>query len=428
MVGTNIYGRSSGNESFLTQVDGEATEWIDDGSSVPSLFALADLIADSTGGVNAKYIKRLSDRLIYAGIDDQPTRLMISARYTDHEKFDLASGGGFIDIEPDSGDDITGLATKGKKILVFKEKSIWEVELDQFPVGNLSLLEPKAALITNSIGCASHRSIAHVENDILFLATGGRGIYVLGNEPGIIGDILRTNEISVKIRPFFESLTATQEMNACAAYFNNKFFIGIPGKDQTMVFDRERSAWMGPWSFDANLFHVYYNSDNTPLLLKGNDSTPDVEHISSTFRDDRGTAYDTVLRTKREAMGDWSVYKNVRDVFTLWRSVTGSVSADIRLEQLSGNTITAKSFNITTAAGNSGWGADQWADTQWADTEESGSAQDLSELVKRTRLNKHGRNVQMIIKTNSANDNYELMGVKGEANEIGSTRPLSWKV
>lgn len=427
IVGTNIYGRKLGGESFLAQVDGEATQWIDDGSSVPSLFNFASLIIDSTGGIKAKYIKRFKDRLIYAGITNNPTRLMISARYNDHEKFDLASGGGIIDIEPNSGDNIVGLETKGDKIIVFKQRSIWEVELGQLQVGNFSLLEPKAKLITNSIGCASHRSIAHVENDILFLAAGGRGVYVLGNEPGIIGDILRTNEVSVKVRPFFENLTAAQEMTTCAVFFGNKYFIGIPGKNQTMVFDRERNAWMGPWTFDANVFHVYYDSNSTPFLLKGNDGDGKVLEIASKYRDDDGTAFDTILRTKKEDMDSWSLYKNMRDVLTVWRNVTGTISADIRLEQLKGNTITAKSFTLSTTAGNSGWGADQWANTQWGDTEENGNAQDLSEIVKRTRLNKHARNIQMIIKTSGANDNYELMGIRGEANIIGTTRPLSWK-
>jgi len=427
IVGTNIYGRKLGNESFLAQVDGEATEWIDDGSSVPSLFGYAYLVVDSTGGIKAKYIKRFKDRLIYAGIPSAPTRVMISARYQDHEKFDLASGGGLIDIEPDSGDNITGLEIKGDKIIVFKERSIWEVEIDGDWYGNYFLIEPKATLITNAIGCSSSRSIRHVENDILFLATGGRGIYVLGNEPGIIGDILRTNEVSVRIRPFFENLTPAQESNACAAYFNNKYFIGIPGKNQTMVFDRERNAWMGPWTFDANIFDVYYDSNSQPTLIKGNSATPEIENIDDSYRDDRGSSFSTTLRTKREDFGDFSSYKTVRDIFTLWRNVTGSVGVDIRLEQPSGNTLTAESFSITPAAGNAGWGADQWGNTQWADSEEGGNAQDLSEIIRQTKLRKSARNTQLIVKTSNAGDNYELMSVKGEAHKLGKFRPLSWK-
>lgn len=430
--GTNIYKGELGSETFVASVDGESTFWLDTGSAVPALFNFPPTV-DTTGGAKAKYIKRFGDRLVLAGIDGDPTLVMISGAEPLHERFDFGSNGGFARIEPDSGDDITGLEIKGKKIIVFKEKSVWQITLEQraYKTVNeitLTALDPQVELITASIGCASQRSIANVENDILFLASGNKGIYVLGNEPGILGDILRTNEVSVKIRPFFENLTPTQEMNACAVYFNNKYFIGIPGKGQTMVFDRERSAWVGPWTFDANLFHVYYDSTNQAQLLKGNDDGPDIEKIASNYLDDRGTAFGTIIRTKREDLGDWSRFKNIRDVLTLWRNISGTINVDIRLEEKTGNTITAKSFNITTSSGNSGWGADMWANTLWGDTEEAGVARDLSEIIRYATLNKMARNIQMIIKTDNAEDNYELMRIKGEGNLLGEERRLSWKV
>lgn len=430
--GTNVYKGSLGNETFVASVDGESTFWLDDGSSVPALFNFPPK-ADTTGGALAKYVVRFGDRLVLAGINADPTLVLISGSEPLQERFDFGSNGGLVRVEPDSGDDIVGLSVKGKKIIVFKQKSVWQITLEQraYKIINditLTALDPQVELVTASIGCASHRSIADVENDILFLASGNKGVYVLGNEPGIIGDILRTNEVSVKVRPFFEGLTATQEMNACAAYFNNKYFIGIPGKDQTMVFDRERSAWMGPWSFDANMFHVYYESDNTPALLKGNDNGPDVEYLNGSLSDDRGTAFSTILRTKREDFGDWTRFKNVKDVLTLWRNLSGSVDVDVRLEEKSGNTFTAKSFSVTTSAGNSGWGADLWADTQWGDTEEAGVSRDLSEVIRQATLNKGARNIQFIIKTSNTGDNYELMRIATEANVMGETRRLSWKI
>jgi hypothetical protein len=430
--GTNVYAGSPGEETFRAFLDSDATQWIDDGTAVTSQFAFAPT-TDTTGGVKAKYIKRFKDRLVYAGIDGEPTKVVISGRQPFHEKFDIGSGGGSVLVEPDSGDNITGLEVKADKIIVFKERSIWEVTLEEITYKEiqgiaLKALAPKTTLITSSIGCASHRTIVHVENDILFLANNNRGCFVLGNEPGIIGDILRTNEVSVKIRPFFESLTATQESNACAIYYNNKYFVGIPGRNETMVFDRERNAWVGPWSFDANLFHVYYEADGTSRLLKGDDDTAIVRDIAGNYPGDNGNAINTILRTKRIDWGDWTKFKNIKNIFTLWREVSGSVSADIRLEQRTGNTLTAKSFTISTRSGNAGWGSDLWANSQWGDTEQSGKADDLSEIVRQAFLQKAARNAQLVVKTTNLNDNYQLMSVKGEAQIIGEFRPTSWKV
>jgi hypothetical protein len=430
--GTNIYKGELGYETFVAKVDGESTFWLDDGTAVPTLFNFPPTV-DTTGGADAKYIIRFQDRLVISGIANDPTLVLISGREPLQERFDFSSNGGFVRVEPDSGDDIVGLDVKGERIIVFKERSIWQIKLEQrgYKTVNeitLTALDPQVELITASLGCASHKTIAHVENDILFLANGKKGVYVLGNEPGIIGDILRTNEVSVKIRPFFESLTAAQEQDACAVYYNNKYFLGVPTKGQTMVLDRERNAWMGPWTFDARLFHIYYDSSDQSQLLKGNDDGPDVEGVSQSYIDDRGTAFNTIMRTKREDFGDWTRFKNVKRIFTLWRNLSGTVDVDIRLEERSGNTITAKDFSVTTAAGNSGWGADLWADTQFGDTEEQGEARDLSEVIKYANLFRGARNVQLIVKTDESDDNYELMSINGEANRLGETRRSAWKV
>lgn len=430
--GTNIYKGDLGGETFVARVDGESAFWLDDGAAIPTQFAFPPTV-DTTGGVNAKYIVRFQDRLVIAGVDGDPTLVMISGAEPLHERFDFGSNGGFVRIEPDSGDDITGLGVAEGKIIVFKERSIWQVTLKQTTykeVNNVPLtaLDPQVQLITGSIGCASHRTIQNVENDVVFLAKGGRGVFVLGHEPGIFGDILRTNEVSIRVRPFFESLTPSEEANACAVYYGNKYFLGVPGKNQTMVFDRERSAWLGPWTFDARVFHTYYDSSDNAILLKGNDSDPDVERISTTYPGDKGVAFDTILRTKREEFKDAFRFKNIKNIFTLWRDLSGDIDVDIRLEQTTGNTITAKSFSVTTGSGNSGWGADLFGNTQWGDTEEVGEARDLSEVVKQALLNKSARNIQLIIKTTDLNDDYKLMKVRGEARLIGQFRPSSWRV
>ena len=411
-----IYGRAEGAESWVGSVDGNSTAFIDDGTATPQDFTFPPT-ADSTGGVKAKYIVRFQDRLIYGGVDGEPSKVIISGRVPNHEKTDVSFGGNFIRIEPDAGDDITGIATFKDKIVVFKERSVWQIALESIQIGNFYVTQPKATLITGSIGCIAPRSIKEVENDIFFLSR--NGIYTLGNESGFIGDILRTNEISAKVRPFFESLTTSQKQNACAIYYKFKYVISFPGLNKSTVFDRERLAWMGPWNTDANIYEIYYDASNNEKLLYGEDSTGNVIEYSSSYGDDQGTAINTILRTKKEDFGDWVRFKNVKDAYLQFRNVLGSVAVDIRLQERSGNIITAKSFSIETKSGNAGWGADQWGDTLWGDSEEAGGASDINELYRWTNLNKAARNIQFIIKTDNRNDNYELIGIKSRANTMG---------
>lgn len=147
------------------------------------------------------------------------------------------------------------------------------------------------------------------------------------------------------------------------------------------------------------------------------------------FGDDDGTTIQTTLRTKSEDFGDWTIFKMIKDIYTNWRNVVGSVSVDIQLEDRTGNTIAARSFNISTQAGNSGWGADTWGSSTWGDSESSGGAADISDIVRWVNLNHLARRVQLIIKTTDRNDNYELLGISTKAKTVGrGMKGENWRV
>ena len=104
------------------------------------------------------------------------------------------------------------------------------------------------------------------------------------------------------------------------------------------------------------------------------------------------------------------------------------MDVDIRLEQRSGSVVSAKNFNITPAAGNSGWGADLWGASLWGDSLMGGGGVDTQQTIRWRELNKIARTIQMTVRTDAVNDNYELLGIRGEASPVGSgIRPSVWK-
>lgn len=425
LQGYNIYGRDLGYERFLGAVDASSTIFIDDGVAIPKEFTFPPT-ADSTGGPLAKYVKRFQDRLVFGGLNGEPSKVLISGKAPNHEKFDLSYGGNYIKIEPDAGDDIIQIEPFADRIIVWKERSIWQVTLGTEQIGNFFVTTPTLKLITASHGCVAPRSVVPVGNDVFFLSR--RGVFSLGYESGFAFDVLRSNEISVKVRPFFESLTVSQKQNAVAAFHDNKYIIAFPGKDQMLVFDRERLAWYGPWTLDATVFETFYDADNNEHLLFAQEGTVNVDEFSKSFIDDKGAAIQTVLRTKTEDFGDWSLFKTIRNVFLQFQNVTGDVGADIRLEQRSGSVVTAKSFTITPNTGNSGWGADVWGTALWGSSLVAGGGTDAQQTIRWRELNKAARTMQMTIKTTDRNANYELLGIRGNAKPIGSGyRPSSWK-
>lgn len=426
-VGVNIYGRDQGYERFIASQPIGATTFDDDGSSTPSDFSFPPT-ADSTGGPVGKYIKRFQDRLIIAGLTGEPSKVLISGRSPYHERFDLSFGGNFINIEQDAGDNITGIESFRDRIIVFKQKSIWQITLGVEQIGNFFITTPSLQLITASYGCIAPKSIVAVENDIYFLSA--EGVNTLGYQSGYAIDTLRTSSISTKVRPFFDALTTDQKEGATATYFNKKYIIAIPGKNQSMMLDVERGAWMGPWTRDANIFEVYLDSNGDKHLLYGNDDSPLVDEYLSSATDDKGSAIQTALKTRQEDFGEFTLFKFLKDIFMQYRNVSGNINVAVRIENKDG-TVTSGAigdFNVSSFLGTSGFGADLWGQAVWGTSTQTVTTKSTQQFIKWIKLYKTARTIQFSITTNNVTDNYELLGLHVEGNILGNlNRQSSWK-
>lgn len=418
LTGYNVYRGALGDEVYIGSVDNLTTSFDDIGSTGSLL--RSPPTADTTGGPKSKYIIRFTDRLVLGGIPSEPTKILISGRVPNHERFDWAGGGGYLQVDPATGDDITGLGVHQGRIVVFKENSVWQVNLGTTTIGNFLVLDPSYQLITASQGCTSHRSIAYVDNDLFFL--GRKGVYILGYEPNITGDVLRTNEISAKIRPFFETLSNDDLINATAVYFDYKYILAFPTARKCIVFDKERAAWMGPWSttFGINKFIKYVDSNGIERLLCADADDNNVTEFSKTLYDDKGTAFGTVLKTKKDDFGDWSIFKTINESYLGFRNVTGSISVNILAEGRDGSVAPVKSFTVTGPSSQitSSWGTDLWGTARWGISTRN-AASFAEETIKRAPIFQTGRYAQYEISTTGRSDNYELLDIKASATPQG---------
>lgn len=425
LTGYNIYRGSPGDETWLAGVGDDTTIYFDRGDPASELRTLPT--ADTTGGPRAKYIIRYQDRLIMAGIPNEPTKVLISGRVPNQERFEWTGGGGYVLIGPDEGEDITGLGVHQGKIIVTKENSIYELTLGTVDVANFTILEPSYQLITAAQGCSSHRSIVAVDNDLLFCNK--RGIHVLGFEPQIL-NTLRVNELSAKVRPFFENLSASDIENSSAAYFKNLYLLSFPTARKTIVFDRERIAFMGPWTTSFSIKKMLRHTDSSGierlLALDGNDAF--ISEFSDSKRDDKGTAFRTIFRSRKEDFKDWTLFKTINEIYFNFRNIFGTATVNIYLEERTGQTVSGANFEITSQTGRSGWGTDQWGLFQWGLTTPDAEATS-DELIRRSLLYKTGRTVQVEIITDANQDSYELLGVKVFAVPMGrGTVPSDWTI
>ena len=427
VAGYAIYGYDQGDERLISTVDPSTLRFDYAGVPDPSIFVFPST-ADTTSGPIAKYAIVHKDKVVLGNVDAFPSRIMWSGGGTNIDKFNWRYGGGYVDIDKDSGDRITGLIEYQDTIVVFKERSVWQVTLSV----SSGLVIPTVKMIIRGLGCVSHRTIKYVENDVFFLSR--RGVFTLGNEANYVANVLRTNEISVKIRPVFATLTTSQLEQACAAYQDTKYRLSYPAGGNSMntkeiIYDRERTAWMGPNNYPATpaIYEVYYDGANKENLIWGDSDDNFVTEFSSAYSNDKGVKIQTILLTQKSSMGNRFKFKQIKDVYSNWRNISGTPFVNVIRESREGAVGSAQSFTVTSSNVGVGWGFDKWGTFKWGTSLGAGNSESSNDLAKRTRVNQAARTLQLEITTSGNNDKYELLGVQIRGQYLGDGFiPNSW--
>lgn len=426
--GYEIYRGLPGDETFLAAVNASITRYTDFGGAASD--TILPPVANTTGGVKSEYVVKFNDRLLMVDKDD-PTKLFISGRFPNQSKFSWADGGGSVYIDPDSGDKITGIDIQpgSDKIIVFKNYSSYAVQLNTVSIGNYVVLDPTYIPVSTSVGASNFDTIQRVENDIFYF--GRKGLYVVGYEPNFL-NIIRTNEVSARIRPYLQQLSESDYTSACAMYVDNKYVLSFPNRKEMVVYDRERGCFTGVWKLPYGISHMkkYVDGTGTERWVLGSAESNQVYTFERSVNSDNGTTIVKTLLTNKEAFNSWSLLKILKLFYILFRNITGEVNVNIIIEDRNGTTSTAKTFTINGAAvsGKTGWGASKWGTVKWGMSK--GSIVTTTDELKRWgTLYKQISLVQVEISCTKAASNFELLKVKmtASAGQEGSL-PASLKV
>lgn len=426
--GYEIYRGLPGDETFLAAVNASVTRYTDFGGAASDI--ILPPVANTTGGVKSEYVVKFNDRLLMVDKDD-PTKLLISGRFPNQSKFSWADGGGYVYIDPDSGDKITGIDVQpgSDKIIVFKNYSSYAVQLNTVSIGNYVVLDPTYIPVSTSVGASTFDTIQRVENDIFYF--GRKGLYVVGYEPNFL-NIIRTNEVSARIRPYLQLLSESDYTTACSMYVDNKYILSFPNRKEMVVYDRERGCFTGVWKLPYGISHMkkYVDGTGTERWVLGSAESNQVYTFERSINSDNGTTIVKTLLTNKEAFNSWSLLKILKLFYILFRNITGEVNVNIITEDRNGTTSTAKTFTISGAAvsGRTGWGASKWGTVRWGTTK--GSIVTTTDELKRWgTLYKQVSLVQIEISCTAAASNFELLKIKMTASpgQEGSL-PASLKV
>jgi len=420
LSGYQVYRGLSGDETFLSAVGASTTKYVDTGNE--SSQTILPPLSNGTGGAKSRFINKdpVGDRLIMID-DSDPTKLLIGGRYPNQAKFNWIDGGGYIYVSPDDGFPITGYEVQpgSNKITVFKSTCSYVVELQTIAIGNFVILDPQVAPISTGVGCTSFDSIQVVENDIFYF--GRQGLYTVGYEPNFLS-IIRTNEISARMRPYLALLGSSDYDNCCAIYINGKYLLSFPDRKEILVYDRERGCFAGIWKlpFGVSRMIKYVDSTGTERWVLGSANSNQTYVFESSVNSDDGTTITKTLRLNKEKFNSWSLLKIINLFYILFRNITGTVTVNILSEDRAGVTSTIKTFTIEGAAiaGKMGWGSNLWGGNLWGIFRGS-TVTGSDEFTRWGQLYKESRLVQIEISCTASGSNFEFLGARLTANSQG---------
>jgi len=367
-----------------------------------------------------------ADKQIVSGVETQPNRLYVSsgtdvADFTNanptgtgaYSVYDASTHPGastfagsdaaYIDIAKDDGDRITGLAKYLTLLIIFKEKSIYSLEFDG--TGN-----PVVKLVTNSIGCVSHFSIDTMDNDLVFLSR--NGWYVFGTQPQFF-DQLRTNELSIRIRPFVKAITPLNLGRAAGIWHDNTYWGAVPvGNNATnnrvYTYHRNYTAWLQQDNINANAFTTFIDEGNEEDLYYADENTATVWRQTSGYSDG-GEGIGMYWESKAYDFKAFDVVKRFIDITLLFRQLRGSVKVTITID---GGRI-VKNYNISGNSFSGGLGRAGIGRALLGGSSETGTspaALTTNNVPIRINVGENGRTVKIKVENSNPGENFVLLG------------------
>lgn len=423
------FGESSGYEYYVTEVDGSQTSFVDDGT-IAFNSLIVPPVENTTGGPILNNITSSGNRLWGVGTDN----LVYWTGSVGAERgiFSIAAGGGFLGLERGGRATVTTIADYQGTPRVFSRYpegggQLWTINEGSITVGGTEVTVMTPIKITNSTGTNSIGSVIPVENDIFYW---DNGVRVLGNEPGVL-NVLRTNELSSRIRPYVQSLNDSGISNIEGIYHESKVLFSVPrggtSNDKIIVYDRERLAWYVEWTVGVDQFVRYTDTNGTPRLL-GATSTKLIE-FSESYENDSGTAFSTKYVSPRIQVGkdDFTQFAKIKKSYVRLRNTVGSVSISIAGTTKTKGITSLASTEISSESSSTGMSFELLSYTAPSDSTGTPSTFSSESLIKEVTVNKLIRDLQVTVSTTGSGNKFTLIGVLFEGLPVNTGSPSSWK-
>ena len=442
----------SGQELLLDDVEGTQTSYIDDGSVQINPYVETPT-ANTTSA--PKFVSMcISNNRVWA-TNNANSRYEVYFSGTGKQVgiFSDFYGGGSINLERGGRENPiavkhyqTGLG-EGRLTTLCKtpdgKGSVWQITISSLTVGDSTFSVPSATKVVGSFGTESLWGVVATENNIAF--PNRKGWFDLGPEKQYYG-ILRTNEKSSNIRPYWRSLIGSGIKNICSYFYDAKIFISVPkstgGNDRTIVFDTERSTWSVDWTIGAKQFLEYTDTGNTTHLLYIPTTGSRLIELSENIANDLGAgfhqSYTSPLLPISKIKTD--ILNHKHSILELGRP-KGVVSFQILGIGKTDSFATIATKTITNFGSNTGIGTDLFGATEFSTTNSNvsggagawaiyltASPSTFAQATTKAAIKKRAKlyAIQYKVSSDSADTDFSILSIQSKGTVIPKRLPSSW--
>lgn len=321
--------------------------------------------------------------------------------------------------------------------------AVWQITIASATVGSTSFSVPSATKVVGSFGTESVLGVVNTPNNLAF--PNRKGWFDLGSEKNYYG-ILRTNEKSQNIRPYWRNLAGSKISTICAYYYDAKIFISVPtsssGNDRIIIWDDERANWAVDWSFGAKQFLEYTDtSGNTKFLYIPTSGTKLIE-ISENILNDLGVALNqTYLSPLLPVSKVKTDILNLKEVVFELGEPRGAISVQVLGISKSNNFATVATATITDFGSNTGIGTDLFGEAFFSETQASSSGgagswaiylvdapSTFTQSTVKKAIKKRAKlyNIQFKVSSETADTKFTILSIQAKGTVVRRRLPSSW--
>jgi hypothetical protein len=321
--------------------------------------------------------------------------------------------------------------------------AIWQLSIATATVGDTSFSIPSAVKVVGSFGTESINGVVATGNDIAF--PNRNGWFSLGPEKNYY-NLLRTNEKSSNIRPYWRNLVSSLMGSVCSYFYDAKIFISVPtstgGNNKIVVYDTERSNWSVDWSIGAKQFLEYTDSGlKTHLLYIPTSGTKLIE-ISENYSNDLGVAFNQsyisplipVSKVKTDVM-------NLKEAIVEIGRPTGSITFSVLGIGKNNAFATIATKTISNFGADTGVGSDLAGDFFASSTNDNSSGgsgswaiyftntpSTYTQAITKGAIKKRAKiyALQFKVSSSTADTNFTLLSLQAKGTLINRKMPSSW--